>query len=98
MLEDSVANGTIDSVGLPHFHRVLLSIAAPELGERFDEIWSPGYGLLEIKDPKRQPMVLAVLRRLTKTFTGYRGEPEGSETPTRVMNQYFDLVSLRPAS
>ena len=98
MLEDSAANGTIGIVGLPNFHKVLLSLAAPELGKRFDEIWSAGYGLLEIKDMDRQPMVLAVLRRLTKTFTGYRGEPEGSETPSRVMNQYLDLVSLRPAS
>ncbi|MCK1621042.1 hypothetical protein IVA96_31630 [Bradyrhizobium sp. 159] len=98
MLEESAANGTIGNVGLPHFHRVLLSLAAPELDEQFDAVWSPGCGRLEIKDTDRQPLVLAVLRRLTKTFTGYRGDPEGSETPSHVMNQYLDLVSLSPAS
>lgn len=96
-LEESAANGTIDSIGLPHFHRVLLSLAAPELDKQFDAIWSPGCGRLEIKDPKRQPMVGAVLRRLTATFTGYRGDPEGSETPSQLMNRYLDLMSLSAA-
>lgn len=98
ILEESAANGTIDTMGLPHFHKVLLSLADPELAETFDAIWLPGCARLEIKNPQQQSTVLAALRRLTTTFTGYRGDPEGSETPSQLMNSYLDLMSLRAAT
>jgi hypothetical protein len=95
VLNESAADGTVNSVGLPHFHRVLLSVAAPELDAKFDEIWSPGRGRLEIDDLQKLTTVLVTLRRLIMTFTGYRGDPEGSQTPVYEMNQYLQLVSLK---
>jgi hypothetical protein len=98
VLTASVENGTLETIGLPHFHRLLLSLAHPALKQRFDEIWSPGRGQLEMpQDPQAQKMALAILRRLTAMYSGYRGTPEGSETPQRAMSAYLQIVKLKPA-
>ena len=98
VLGTSAENGTIDQIGFSHFHKELLALAHPELEQRFDEIWSPGRGYLELpNDPKMQVTVLAILRRLTRMFSGYRGAPEGSETPQHMMGEYLRLMKLKPA-
>lgn len=85
--------GNIDAEAFIQFHRTLLSLAAPELDDRFPEIWQPGYGLLPVpSDVASRTMVLAVLRRLVALFSGYRGNPEGSETPSQLMGDYLALV------
>lgn len=89
-------SGDIDPGTFAAFHRTLLALAAPELDDRFPEIWQPGYGLLAVpSDATSRTMVLAVLRRLMALFSGYRGNPEGSETPSQVMGDYLPLVQAR---
>jgi hypothetical protein len=93
----SVADGTVNSVGLQVFHRALLLLADASLVARFDEIWSPGMGRLELpNDPERQRLALALLERLTAMFDGARGDPEGADMPRRTMDQYLSVASLVP--
>ncbi|TYO67403.1 hypothetical protein FXV83_05325 [Bradyrhizobium hipponense] len=87
ILATSVAAGLADE-GLAHFHKVLLSTAAPELAPKFDWIWSPGRARLYIPANK-MTKALEILSRLTLTFSGYRGDPEGSETPRSLMDLYL---------
>jgi hypothetical protein len=89
-------SGNIDPDAFAAFHRALLALAAPELDDRFSEIWQPGYGLLAVpSDVASHTMVLAVLRRLVALFSGHRGNPEGSETPSQVMVDHLALVQAR---
>jgi hypothetical protein len=88
--------GDIDGDAFTAFHRTLLALAAPELDERFPEIWQPGNGLLAVpEDIASRTAVLAILRRFVALFSGYRGNPEGSETPSKIMGDYLTLVQLR---
>lgn len=88
--------GDIDGDTFTAFHRTLLALAAPELDERFPEIWQPGNGLLAVpEDIASRTAVLAILRRFVALFSGYRGNPEGSETPSKIMGDYLTLVQLR---
>jgi hypothetical protein len=89
-------SGDVDTETFAAFHRTLLALAAPELEKRFSEIWQPVYGLLAVpSDVASRTMVLAVLRRLVALFSGHRGNPEGSETPSQVMGDYLALVQAR---
>lgn len=88
-------SGLIDEAAFTVFHRTLLSLAAPELDPYFLQIWQAGYGLLIIsQEPGAHAAVLNVLRRLVSLFSGYRGVPEGSDTPVQVMADYLRLVRL----
>lgn len=98
VLTASAENGTLESIGLPHFHRTLLSLVHPALEQRFDEIWSPGRGRLDMpNDLQAQKTAIAMLRKITAMYSGYRGTPEGSETPQRTMSAYLQIVQLTPA-
>lgn len=89
-------SGDLDPDTFTAFHRALLALAAPELDECFSEIWKPGYGLLAApSDVASRTMVLAILGRLVAIFSGHRGNPEGSETPSQVMGDYLALVHTR---
>lgn len=73
------------------FHKLLLSIATSELAEKFDWLWSAGRGRLSI--PREEETVaLYILKKLTSTFSGYRGDPEGSEGPRYLMQQYLRVA------
>ncbi|MGY3472275.1 hypothetical protein [Bradyrhizobium ottawaense] len=85
VLATSFASG-LAYQGLAHFHKALLSTAAPELVPKFEWIWSSG-GTRFIS-PDRLTVALEKFSRLTLTFSGYRGDPEGSETPGYIMDLY----------
>lgn len=74
-------------------HKLLLSIAAPELAKKFDWLWSAGRGRLSIP-PEGKGEALHILETLTFTFSGYRGDPEGSVGPRSLMGRYLRLAKL----
>lgn len=91
-LASSAGTDAIDEE-VARFHKLQLSIAAPELAEKFDWIWSAGRGRLFIPQDKEKE-ALDILRALTLTFSGYRGDPEGSEGPRYLMGQYLRVAKL----
>lgn len=80
-----------ETLGL--FHKLLLAIAIPEPFEKFDWLWSAGRGRLSV--PREQETdALDILKKFTWTFSGYRGDPEGSEGPRYLIGQYLQLAKL----
>lgn len=94
-LSASAENGTLETIGLPSFHRVMLSLVHPDLEQQFDDIWSVGQGRLDMfQDPQERTRAVAILSRLTAMYSGYRGTPEGSQTPQLTMDAYLQIVKL----
>lgn len=75
------------------FHKMLLSIAAPPLASEFEQISKPGKGRL-IVPQQRQTFAVGILSRLVASFSGYRGDPEGSETPRAIMTEYLQVAKF----
>jgi len=91
-----LADGTANTLGIPNFHKELLSLANPELEDLFAEIWKPGRACLELpEDAEAQKDAVAFLGCLTAMFSGYRGEPEGSDTPQHTMGRYLELMTFK---
>jgi hypothetical protein len=94
-MSESITNGTVNSIGAKAFHKTLLSLADRGLVPRFDEIWSKGGVELPV-DPEKQQLALAALSQLRTMFDGYRGQPEGADTPRRAMDRYMSMACLVP--
>lgn len=89
----SAAGPDVLDENLALFHKLLLAIAVPELGEKFDRLWSAGWGRFCIFR-EQEGDALDILNKLTWTFSGYRADPEGSEGPRYLMGQYLRLAKL----
>lgn len=75
------------------FHKMLLSIAAHQLVSEFEQISEPGKGRL-IVPQQRRTFAIGILSRLVASFSGYRGDPEGSETPRSIMAEYLQVAII----
>lgn len=92
IVSDRVCTDEADSY-FDEIHKTFLLIAAPQLASEFKRISTPGKGRLVVPQ-KHQPLALRILSALIATFSGYRGNPEGSETPRSIMTRYLAVARL----
>jgi hypothetical protein len=97
-LTRSLSKGTGDSTGLPEFFRTLLILADHQIADHFDAIWYKSDGAFFLpSDPTAQHAAEHLLHLLCATFSGWRGEPEGSVCPRQLMRHILDqLTQIAP--
>jgi hypothetical protein len=92
----SVTNSTVNLTGLPNIFRVLLSVVDVKLGEHFADVWyGPDCGYRLSNRADASPQLVPALRLLALTFTGWRGDPDGSICSGLLMDRCLDDLVRR---